>query len=154
MTVKEASEQQSPVKRQNNFFFSFCCFFVFFKEKYSAGGTVLFSLLPVSGSQSVSGYGAVPAAGPTTGLLLGVQLQLLTRVLALPQTRGLQDLLHQLLEGTLDAIFGLCTGLCAKERRDGTNGTSVILNDRFKNTTLRRMKTSSLLIKSTSLLLS
>lgn len=136
MTVKEASEQQSPVKRQNNFF-SFC----FFK------GTVLFSLLPVS----VSGYGAVPAAGPVTGLLLSVQLQLLTRVLALPQTRSLQDLLHQLLEGTLDAIFGLCTGLCAKgetgwqERWEQRfkNMTSVVLNDITQNE-------PSLLVKSVS----
>lgn len=59
----------------------------------------------------VSGNGAVAAAGTAAALLLLAQLEPLTRVVALPQSRSLEDLLHQLLKGTLDAVFGLRAGL-------------------------------------------
>lgn len=66
-----------------------------------------------------SGYGAVAPAGPATALLLAAQLDPLALVLALPQAGSLQDLLHQLLKGTLDAVFGLRTGLCTKRVQMG-----------------------------------
>lgn len=67
--------------------------------------------LLLSGLLGVSGDGAVAAAGAAAALLLLVQLEPLTRVVALPQSWSLEDLLHQLLKGTLDAVFGLCAGL-------------------------------------------
>lgn len=66
-----------------------------------------------------SGYGAVASAGSAAALLLAAQLDPLALVLALPQAGSLQDLLHQLLKGTLDAVFGLRTGLCTKEAQMG-----------------------------------
>lgn len=64
------------------------------------------------GLVGVSGDGAVAAAGPAAALLVLIrQLEPLTRVVVFPQPRSLEDLLHQLLKGTLDAVFGLCTGL-------------------------------------------
>lgn len=65
----------------------------------------------------LSGYGAVSSTCPASILLLSTQMELLTLVFALPQPRSLEDLLHKLLEGTLDAVFGLCTGLCTKQSR-------------------------------------
>lgn len=65
---------------------------------------------------SVSGYGTVSSTCPATALLLVPQTDPLTLVFTLPKPRSLEDLLHKLLKGTLDAIFGLCTGLCTKER--------------------------------------
>lgn len=67
-----------------------------------------------------SGYGAVAPAGPAAAArLLAAQLDPLALVLALPQAGSLQDLLHQLLKGTLDAVFGLRTGLCTKRVQMG-----------------------------------
>lgn len=48
-------------------------------------------------------------------MLLVSQPNFLTLVFALPEPRSLEDLFYQLLKGTLDAIFGLCTGLCVRE---------------------------------------
>lgn len=62
--------------------------------------------------RGVSGDGAVASAGTAAALLLLLaQLEPLTRAVALPQSRSLEDLLHQLLKGTLDAVFGLRAGL-------------------------------------------
>lgn len=54
-----------------------------------------------------SDEGAVSAAGAVVLHLLLSELNTLILEAALPQARRLQDLLHQLLEGTLDAVSGL-----------------------------------------------
>lgn len=72
-------------------------------------------MVPPAGSW----YGAVASAGSAPALLLAAQLDPLALVLALPQAGSLQDLLHQLLKGTLDAVFGLGTGLCTKKVQMG-----------------------------------
>lgn len=72
-------------------------------------------LVPPAGSV----YGAVASAGSAATLLQAAQLDPLALVLALPQAGSLQDLLHQLLKGTLDAVFGLRTGLCTGEAQMG-----------------------------------
>lgn len=55
--------------------------------------------------------GAVSAAGAVAVLLLFSELNALILDAALPQARSLKDLLHQLLEGTLDTILGLSARL-------------------------------------------
>lgn len=102
----------------------------FFKKQYSSSSTSplsLFSSVFLVRSVSypvgalwfcqLSGYGAVSSTCPASALLLSTQMELLTLVFALPQPRSLEDLLHKLLKGTLDAVFGLCTGLCTKQSR-------------------------------------
>ncbi|KAG7227310.1 hypothetical protein INR49_000314 [Caranx melampygus] len=61
-------------------------------------------------------YGAVSSTCPATGLLLVPQTDLLSLAFTFPKPWSLEDLLYKLLKGTLDTIFGLCTGLCTKER--------------------------------------
>lgn len=94
---RQAPVLRAPVQSRRSLFL--CCPF------HSWPGVTSVGLV------GVSGYGAVTAAGTAAALLLLAQLQPLTRVVALPQPRSLEDLLHQLLKGTLDAIFGLCAGL-------------------------------------------
>lgn len=65
----------------------------------------------------VSGYGTVSSTCAPAALLLVVQTDPLTVALALPKPRSLEDLLHKLLEGTLDAVLCLRTGLWTKEER-------------------------------------
>lgn len=124
MVEKEVCKQQSAFRPtellQQTFFF--VCF-----KKYSSSSTSLslFSSLFLVRSYlyqvgalwfcQVSGYGAVSPTCPATGLLLSTQMELLTLAFTLPQPRSLEDLLHKLLKGTLDTIFGLCTGLCTKQ---------------------------------------
>lgn len=55
--------------------------------------------------------GAVSAACAVAVRLLLSQLNAVILDAALPQARGLQDLLHQLLEGTLDTVPGLSARL-------------------------------------------
>jgi len=62
-------------------------------------------------SWPVSGYGTVPSTRSASGLILVPKLDPLALVIALPESRSLEDLLYQLLKGTLDAVFGLRTGL-------------------------------------------
>lgn len=124
MVEKEVCKQQSPFDRQNysnKLFF----FFFFLKSTHPVPRLPLFSSLFLVRSYfyqvgalwfcQVSGYGAVSPTCPATALLLSTQMELLTLVFTLPQARSLEDLLHKLLKGTLDTIFGLCTGLCTKQ---------------------------------------
>lgn len=127
MVEKEVCKQQSPFDWQNSnnsplFFFksthpvpplllplflSSSSRFVVRSHSYQVGA---FRFCPVSG------YGTVSSTCPATALLLFPQTDPLTLVFTLPKPRSLEDLLHKLLKGTLNAIFGLCTGLCTKER--------------------------------------
>lgn len=95
------------------------------KKKNSSTSTspslsVIFCYKPIAFSVEfsfgpVSGYGTVSPTCSVTALLLVAKTDLLTLAFALPKPWSLEDLLHELFKGTLDAIFGLCTGLCAKE---------------------------------------
>lgn len=108
--IWEVCKQQSPLEQQNysQQVLVHCCSLVLVRSRSCQGC----ALLP----GSVSGYGAVSSTRPAPGLLLLPQTHLLSLAFTLPQPWGLEDLLDELLKGTLDAIFGLCTGLCTKER--------------------------------------
>lgn len=114
------------------------------KKKNSSTSTspslsVIFCYKPIAFSVEfsfgpVSGYGTVSPTCSVTALLLVAKTDLLTLAFALPKPRSLEDLLHELFKGTLDAIFGLCTGLCAKE---GVSKQQKSLNTKKEQNTLR-----------------
>ncbi|TNN81440.1 Patched domain-containing protein 3 [Liparis tanakae] len=65
----------------------------------------------------MTGYGTVASTRPATARLLVPQADPLTLAFTLPKPWGLEDLLHELLKGALDAIFGLGSGFYLLEDR-------------------------------------
>lgn len=128
MVEKEMCKQQSPFDQQN--YSNNKPFFFFCKHSFTSPSPAhflsLFSFPFLVRSHSsqvgafsfcpLSWYGTVSSTCPATALLLLPQTDLLTLVFTLPKPRSLEDLLYELLKGTLNTIFGLCAGLCTKER--------------------------------------